>query len=46
MLDVIDGYTKDELEAIGDDARATTRRREGQADKALATFEADLAACR
>jgi hypothetical protein len=46
MLDVIDGYTTDELEAIGNDALSENAETKAEADKALAKFEADLAACR
>jgi hypothetical protein len=46
MLEVIDGYSKEELESIGDDALSDNPETKAEADKALAKFEADLAACR
>jgi hypothetical protein len=46
MLEVIDGYTTDELEAIGNDAQSSDKATAAEADKALKKFEADLAACR
>lgn len=46
MLEVIDGYSTEELEAIGDDALSDNPEKKAEADKALAKFEADLAACR
>ena len=46
MLKVIDGYTTDELEALGNDAQSSDKATAAEADKALKKFEADLAACR
>jgi hypothetical protein len=46
MLDVIDGYSKEELESIGENAESDNAETKAEADKALAKFEADLAACR
>lgn len=46
MLDVIDDYSKDELESIGDDANDGDEAEMAAADEALDKFEADLAACR
>ncbi len=44
MLDVLDGYTKDELERIGNDADEDETD-EAEAREALERSEADLAAC-
>ena len=46
MVDVIEGYTTDELEAIGDDANDGDAAAQAEANEALDKFEADLAACR
>jgi hypothetical protein len=46
MLEVIDGYTTDELEALGNNAQSSDKAKAAEADKALKKFEADLAACR
>ena len=46
MLEVIDGYSQDELEAIGDDANNGDAAEQAAANEALSKFEADLAACR
>lgn len=45
MLEVIDGYSKDELERIGDDANGGDLAAQAEANEALDRFEADLAAC-
>ena len=46
MLEVIDGYSKDELEDIGNDARNDgNRAAQAEAQATLDKFEADLAAC-
>jgi hypothetical protein len=46
MLEVIDGYTNDELQAIGEDANDGDAAEQAAAREALDMFEADLAACR
>jgi hypothetical protein len=46
MLEVIDGYTNDELQAIGEDANDGDAAEQAAAREALDKFEADLAACR
>ena len=45
MLEVIDGYTTDELQQIGNDANGGDLAAQAEADEALDKFEADLAAC-
>lgn len=45
MLDVIDGYTTDELQQIGNDANSGDQAEQAEANEALDRFEADLAAC-
>ncbi len=46
MLDVIDGYSKDELEAIGNGALSDDPVKKASAEEELAMFEQDLANCR
>ena len=46
MLEVIDGYSTDELEAIGEDSLDGDAAAQAAAQEALDKFEADLAACR
>ncbi len=45
MLDVLDGYTKDELERIGNDANGGDQAEQAEAREALEQFEAELASC-
>jgi hypothetical protein len=46
MLAVIDGYTTDELQDLGNDSLDGDAASKAAADEALAKFEADLADCR
>jgi hypothetical protein len=46
MLEVIDGYSEDDLEDIGNDAREGDQAEQAEANQALAKFQADLEACR
>lgn len=45
MLEVLDGYTTDELQQIGNDANSGDQAEQAEANEALDRFEADLAAC-
>jgi hypothetical protein len=46
MLEVINGYSEDDLEDIGNDAREGDQAEQAAANEALAQFQADLEACR